>query len=165
MKAKQSLWSSTLSAFSTIYIKSFLSTCQAGRTHTRRAIVIIITDNLTAPSAPTLNTFRISSAHNNIISRLDFRLGLDEERGTSHLLGLVETHDLEDSRGDVTKDTVGLLQREALGSVGHDEGHLVQGVGSLGSLSLVEHLLSVTTSVLVKYFIPKSLAILTRGRK
>lgn len=125
----------------------------------------IVYRSSSAPPAPTLNTSRRSSAHNNIISRHGFHLSLDKERGTSHLLGLVKTHDREDSGSDVTKDTVGLLEGEALGSVGHDEGDLVQGVGGLGSLGLVQHLLSVTANELVKCLTSKSLVVLTRGRR
>lgn len=70
-------------------------------------------------------------------------LSLDQKRLAGHLLGLVETHDLEDGGGDVAEDAVGLLERIALGGVGHDEGDLVEGVGGLGALLLVEHLLGV----------------------
>lgn len=77
-------------------------------------------------------------------------LGLDKQRSASHLLGLVETHDCEDSRGDVAEDTIGLLERVAFGGVGHDEGNLVEGVGGLGALLLVEHLLGVAGNVLAK---------------
>ena len=76
-------------------------------------------------------------------------LGLDKQRGAGHLLGLVETHDCEDSGSDVAEDSVGLLERVAFGGVGHDEGNLVEGVGGLGTLLLVEHLLGVSESVLV----------------
>ena len=77
-------------------------------------------------------------------------LSLDKQRSAGHLLGLVETHDGEDSRGDVAEDTVGLLEGVAFGGVGHDEGNLVEGVGGLGTLLLVEHLLGVADGVLVR---------------
>jgi hypothetical protein len=165
MTAEQSYWSSTFSAFSTIYISPFYPHVRPVKPIPDEPSSKSSSTPSSAPPAPTLNTSKRSSAHNNITSRLDYRLSLDEERGTSHLLGLVETHDLKDSRSDVTKDTVGLLQREALGGVGHDEGDLIQGVRSLGGLCLVEHLLSVTASVLVKCSVSRSLDILTRGRR
>ena len=70
-------------------------------------------------------------------------LRLDQQAGAGHLLGLGQTHDSEDGGSDVTKDTVGLLQAVALGSVCHDKGNLVQGVRCLGGVFLVQHLLGV----------------------
>lgn len=70
-------------------------------------------------------------------------LSLDQQAGTSHLLGLGQTHDSENSRGDITENTIGILEAVALGSVGHDEGDLVEGVRGLGGVLLVEHLLGV----------------------
>ncbi|KAG9527191.1 hypothetical protein KCV07_g538, partial [Aureobasidium melanogenum] len=71
-------------------------------------------------------------------------LRLDQQAGASHLLGLIKTHDSKNGRSNISKDTVGLLEAVALGSVGHDKGNLVQGVRGLGSVLLVQHLLSVT---------------------
>jgi len=131
--------------FDNLY-KVHLSTFHAGQTQSGQAIIKII-DTLISATSAYAQPFKRSSAHNNIISH---HLSLDEERGTSHLLGLVKTHDSENSGSDVTKDAVSLLEGEALGSVGHDEGDLVEGVRGLGSLLLVEHLLGVAASVLVK---------------
>jgi hypothetical protein len=71
-------------------------------------------------------------------------LGLDQQAGTSHLVGLGQAHDSKDGRSNVTENAVGLLEAVALGSVGHDEGNLVEGVRGLGGVLLVEHLLSVS---------------------
>jgi hypothetical protein len=70
-------------------------------------------------------------------------LRLDQQAGTSHLVRLGQTHDGENGRGNITEDTIGLLEAVALGSVGHDEGDLVESVRGLGGVLLVEHLLCV----------------------
>ena len=70
-------------------------------------------------------------------------LSLDQQAGTSHLLRLGQTHDSKNSRGDITENTIGLLEAVALGGVGHDEGNLVESVRGLGGVLLVEHLLCV----------------------
>jgi hypothetical protein len=70
-------------------------------------------------------------------------LRLDQQARTGHLLRLGKAHDGENGRGNITEDTVGLLEAVALGSVGHDEGNLVEGVRGLGGVLLVEHLLCV----------------------
>ena len=85
------------------------------------------------------------------VKNVGWLLSLDKQRRAGHLLGLVETHDCEDSGSDIAEDTVGLLERVAFGGVGHDEGNLVESVGGLGALLLVEHLLGVAGSVSVMF--------------
>lgn len=70
-------------------------------------------------------------------------LGLDEQVGTGHLLGLLHAHGSENGRSNITQDTA-LLEAPALRGVGHNEGNLVKGVGGLGGALLVEHLLGVS---------------------
>lgn len=71
------------------------------------------------------------------------KLSLLEERLASHLLGLGQAHGREDGGGDVTQDTLVVLEAPALGVVGHDEGHLVGGVAGLGLAVGELHLLGV----------------------
>jgi hypothetical protein len=70
-------------------------------------------------------------------------LRLDQQAGTGHLVRLGQTHDGENGRGNITEDTIGLLEAVALGSVGHDEGNLVESMRGLWGVLLVEHLLCV----------------------
>lgn len=71
-------------------------------------------------------------------------LALDQKRVTGHLFWLGESHSLQDRWRNISKNTISLLQRPALWSVGHDEWDLVSGVGSLWLSILELHLLSVT---------------------
>lgn len=70
-------------------------------------------------------------------------LALDQKRVAGHLFWLGESHSLQDRWRNISKDTISLLQRPALWSVGHDEWDLVSGVGSLWLSILELHLLSV----------------------
>ena len=49
-----------------------------------------------------------------------------------HLLRLLQAHNLENRRRNVTEDAVRLLQTPAFGCVGHDEGDFVGCVRGLG---------------------------------
>jgi hypothetical protein len=70
-------------------------------------------------------------------------LTLNQETVASHFLGLLQAHGLEDCRGHITKDAVGLGEAPALGCVGHDEWDLVGGVRGLGLSVRKFHLLGV----------------------
>lgn len=70
----------------------------------------------------------------------------DKKALSGHLFGLLNAHGGKDSWGDITQDTVLLLEAPALGGIGQDEGHLVGSVRGLGLALLVEHLFGVTTS-------------------
>lgn len=62
----------------------------------------------------------------------------------SHFLGLLEAHQIEQSRCHVTEHAILLLEREACGSICHHERHFVRGVRCLGCLLLRKHLLGVS---------------------
>jgi hypothetical protein len=72
-----------------------------------------------------LNTERIGDATQG-------NLTLNQKTVPRHLPWLLQAHSLEDRGGDVTENTVGLLQAPAFGRVGHDEGDFVGCVGGLG---------------------------------
>lgn len=81
---------------------------------------------------------------NKVSSLISAPLKVLSQKGLArHLLRLGQAHGSQDSRGNVTEDTVLLLEAPSLRSVGHDERHLVGGVAGLG-LSVGElHLLSI----------------------
>lgn len=68
---------------------------------------------------------------------------LDQQAPPGHLRWLLNTHSSQDRRRHITQHCLVLGQTPALGSIGHDEGHLVGGVRGLGLALLVEHLLGV----------------------
>ena len=60
------------------------------------------------------------------------------------MLGLRQTHGSEDCGSNITQHSLArVLKTPALGRVGHDEGHLVSGVASLGLAVGELHLLSI----------------------
>lgn len=87
-----------------------------------------------------------SLIHNQTFMYEKLYLGLDQQVGAGHLLGLLDTHGGENGRRNITQDTV-LLEAPALRGVGHNEGNLVKGVGGLRGTLLVEHLLGVSANV------------------
>lgn len=71
-------------------------------------------------------------------------LTLNQKTAASHFRRLLQAHSLEDRRGDITKDAIGLCQAPALGCVGHDEGDLVGSVRGLGLAIGKLHLLGIS---------------------
>lgn len=87
-----------------------------------------------------------SLIHNQTFTYGKLDLGLDQQTGTGHLLGLLDAHGCENGRCNITQDTV-LLKAPTLRGVGHNKGNLIKGVGGLGGTLLGEHLLGVSVNV------------------